>query len=182
MKSAEPIGARQKYKYGKYWPPFGRPVGEPQAASHIYHASHYWPYPYIAQDRQYVKNLSQLQVSAGWVKETTLYGYHFDAQTNELNRSGKLHLQWIVENAPERHRFAFVQSGFSKKVSESRTASVRKVSIALVGEENIPPIVLRVTSPTGRPALEVDSIRRTELETLPVPRIQYTPVSGGTGF
>jgi hypothetical protein len=42
--------------------------------------------------------------------------------------------------------------------------------------------MLRVTSPVGRPAVEIDMIRRAEMSTIPNPRITYEALpTGGNG-
>ena len=49
-----PVGSRQKFYKGKWWPPYHRPRVEKQQAAHIAHASIYWPLPYVCADRQVV--------------------------------------------------------------------------------------------------------------------------------
>ena len=46
-KAALPVGTRQKCWKGKLWPPYPRPTGPKQQFTHLYHAAHYWPYPYV---------------------------------------------------------------------------------------------------------------------------------------
>ncbi len=171
----EPIGARQVEKHGKLWPPFPRPTGPANLPSHLYHAEHYWPHPYSCQDRDYVRAISAAQTSNGWVTMTTLYDYHFD-DSHKLNESGRMQLRWILENAPNRHRYAFVQAGIDNATSQSRLVSVKNEATLLVGADQTPPVLIRVTSPLGRPAEEVDSIRRKERDTILTPRI--TPPIG----
>lgn len=175
QRACDPIGARQVYKHGKLWPPFPRPTGPANLPSHLYHAEHYWPYPYNCQDREYVRAISASQISNGWVTMTTLYDYHFD-DTQQLNESGRLQLRWILENAPTRHRHAFVQAGVNQATSDARVAAVKQEAVQLVGADQVPPVLVRVTSPLGRPAEEVDAMRRKERETIEKPRI--TPPIG----
>lgn len=170
-RACDPIGARQVYKKGKNWPPYPRPTGPANLPSHLYHAEHYWPFPYACQDRDYVKSLSGAQVSNGWVSMTTLYEYHFDPDTHQLNPSGRMQLRWILENAPQRHRYAFVQSGSDETCSETRIVAVRNEAAQLVGPDLVPPVMLRITSPLGRPADEIDAVRRKDRETMLEPRI-----------
>lgn len=174
-RACEPIGARQIYKHGKLWPPRPRPTGPANLPSHIYHAAHYWPHPYDCQDQDYVRSLSAAQISNGWVTMTTLYDYHFD-ESHQLNESGRVQLYWILENAPAKHRYAFVQAGVDNATSEARLAAVKAEASQLVGPDQIPPILVRVTSPLGRPAEEVDEIRRLERKSIFKPII--TPPIG----
>ena len=123
----------------------------------------------------YVRALSAAQTSNGWVTMTTLYDYHFD-DSQLLNESGRMQLRWILENAPARHRYAFVQAGIDNATSQSRVVAVKNEATLLVGADQAPPVLLRVTSPLGRPAEEVDEIRRMERKTMVNPRI--TPPIG----
>ena len=122
-----------------------------------------------------MRALSAAQTSNGWVTMTTLYDYHFD-DSHKLNESGRMQLRWILENAPARHRYAFVQAGIDNTTSQSRLASVKNEATQLVGADQAPPVLIRVTSPLGRPAEEVDRIRRQERDTILNPRI--TPPIG----
>ena len=175
QRAYDPIGARQVEKHGKLWPPVPRPTGPANLPSHLYHAGHYWPHPYACQDQDYVRAISSAQTSNGWVMMTTLYDYHFD-DSHLLNESGRMQLRWILENAPARHRYAFVQAGIDNATSQFRLAAVKNEATQLVGADQVPPVLIRVTSPLGRPANEVDAIRRRELETIVIPRI--TPPIG----
>lgn len=178
-RACDPIGARQVYKKGKLWPPQPRPTGPANLPSHLYHAAHYWPHPYVAQDRDYVRTLSSAQTSNGWVTMTTLYEYHFD-ETHQLNAAGRLQVRWILENAPSKHRYLFVQAGLDQSTSELRMNNARSEAVSLVGEEQSPPVLVRVTSPLGRPAEEIDALRRKDRESILSPRI--TPPIGTNNF
>jgi hypothetical protein len=171
----DPIGARQIDKKGKLWPPYPRPTGPANLPSHLYHAEHYWPHPYVCQDRDFVRDLSAAQTSNGWVTMTTLYDYHFD-ETHQLNESGRMQLRWILENAPAKHRYAFVQAGIDNATSQARMSAVKIEATQLVGADQAPPVLIRMTSPLGRPAEEVDAIRRKERQSIVDPRI--TPPIG----
>lgn len=182
QEAEKPVGARQVEHHGKLWPPYPRPADDGgQQCCHEYYASHYWPYPYICEDRSYVRNLQQTQINNGWINETTLYSYYFNEETNELTDSGKHHLRWILENAPPEHRMVWVQTAPTKEITQAQLAVVRAAAITMVGEEGLPGISSRVTSPTGRPALEVDAIRRLEIQTIPEPRIVIEALPTGTG-
>ena len=174
-----PVGARQVHKYGKDWPPYPRPTGPRQQFSHIYHANHYWPHPYVCHDRAAVNELSEIQIQNGWIEETTLFDYHFHPETNELNHSGKLHLRWIIENVPINRRTAWVQAGQDVAMSTARQAAVRNSAVEMFGEANVPPIMVRITSPVGRPASEINEIRKKEMSTIINPRVKLTALPTG---
>ncbi|NOX53561.1 MAG: hypothetical protein GXP27_03825 [Planctomycetes bacterium] len=183
-RAAEPVSTRQKYYKGKYWPPYSRPNSRPTGPElpwiHRFHGAHYWPYPYNYEDRFIVRELVRRQVANGWVVATTLYDYHFDPDTNELSRSGRIRLRWILENAPPSRRMVFVQATDPKIASQTRLESVKKEMVRLVGADDVPPVMLRVTSPLARPAEEVRAIRDAELQSQPEPRIT-DPINSGSG-
>lgn len=168
-----PIGTRQVCRHDRLWPPYPRPTGERMGCIEAYHAAHYWPWPYVCWDRQSVMDYSSIQVANGWITEATLYDYHFDPETQVLNQAGLMHLRWILECVPPDRRCAWVQATTESAMSQQRLANVRNQMIALVGQENAPPVMLRVETPYGRPAGEIDTIRRSFMSTMPAPRIVY---------
>ena len=174
-RASEPVGAKQVEKHGKLWPPYPRPTGPANLPSHIYHAEHYWPHPYNCQDADYIRTLSAAQVSNGWVMMTTLYDYHFD-DTHQLNEPGRMQVRWILENAPTKHRFVFVQAGNDESSSEARLTAAKTEATQLVGADQVPPVLVRVTSPLGRPAEEINDIRKLQQKSIFKPII--TPPIG----
>jgi hypothetical protein len=182
QQAASPPGTRQIYHKGKLWPPFPRPVGEPQKFSHKYHSSHYWPYPYVCDDRAYILGLVQQQTMQGWIEATTLYDCHF-SEEQQLNHSGQMQLRWILENVPSEHRHAYVQTSGTAAASQARLSTVRQTAQEMVGPEGVPPIELRIATMNSRPAVEIDRIRRAEMQSVIQPRITL-PVrimGGGRG-
>lgn len=178
MQAGEPVAEHQKWKFGKAWPPYPRPVGKNPPGKHIRHAAKYWPWPFECDDRAYVRAVSNLQTTQGWIVAETLYDYHFDPMTQGLTPAGMVHLRWILENVPADRRCAWVQSAGDPALSQHRLDIVRENAVAMVGEENCPPVMLRVGRTFGRPAAELDALRKAYMQTLPQPRIQYT-ISGG---
>jgi hypothetical protein len=174
-----PEGARQVQKFGKSWPPFARPVGDEQEFTHRFHSTHYWPYPYNCRDRKYLSSVSDTQAAVGWTTETTLYDYHFEKDQHELNHAGRLHLRWILETVPKSRRFIWVQMAQDQEQSQSRLAQVKETAEQMAGKSNLPPIMLRLCSTTGRPTREVDRIRTMETQSIPKPRIAYSGSAGG---
>ena len=111
----------------------------------------------------------RVQEANGWLCETTLYDYHFNPESNELTVPGKLQLKWILENVPPSYCAVWVQQAEDPKVSQQRLTNVRTVASRLMSQNNLPTIAFRPATAPGRPAIEVDSIRRKELETIPSP-------------
>ena len=174
MRASDPVGERQKYKFGKIWPRNARPSGPSQLCVHKYHAQSIWPYPYLCEDRAAVRSVWQAQVDNGWQMATTLYAYHFNPDTHELNSAGMMHLQWILESAPTEQRQLFVQSINDAAVNQMRIATVQAAATNLAGPDAILPVALRVTHAVGRPAEEVDWIFEQQNALRVPPRIEYT--------
>lgn len=179
QRAGHSVGTRQQYRMGKLWPPYPRPVGPKAELSHRYHAAHYWPHPYVCQDRQSMREYADAHVKNGWMTGATLYNYHFDEQTDELTGPGRLHLEWIMRDVAKEHRVAWIQKTYSNETNERRIASVRAAAAGLVGEDGIPPIMLREATPIGTSADEIVNIRRAWIGSMPPPRITYTAAGAG---
>jgi len=180
QRADDPPGARQKFKYGKMWPPFPRPVGKGQSFWHKYHHAHYWPQPYICEDRAYVNNILAQQSQTGWEGATTLHEMHFDPETHRLNSSGENHLRWILLQAPAQYRTVFVAQARSPEANQYRTDQVQQYAREICGD-NLPPIQLKYDTFLGRPAIETDTLRRLELQSIPQPRLFVVGPAAGSG-
>jgi hypothetical protein len=179
MRAQEPVGSRQCECKGLEWPPYPRPTGQCMTGAHIYHAEHYWPWPYVCTDRQCVLDMTHAQEANGWLSETTLYEYFFNPDTNDLTVPGKMHLKWILENVPPNFRSVWIQQIEDPAASQQRMNNVRLIATRLAGGGNLPPIQYRVGMAPSRPAVEVDTIRRKELQTIPDPRIPLPTSAAG---
>lgn len=173
-----PVGARQKAMFGKLWPPFARPVGKKQPFTHVYHDVHYWPYPYICPDRDSVNLYTDLQAANGWEQSTTLFDYHFDPATQQLNPAGQQHLIWILTTVPEAHRQVRIAVTPNSASTQVRTVNVESTIAQMAGGAAIP-VIARVASPYGRPAAEVDRIFTQAREGMPSPVLQNAASGGG---
>ncbi|MCA8993546.1 MAG: hypothetical protein KDA88_16275 [Planctomycetaceae bacterium] len=181
MHAADPPGVRQKYAYGKMWPPVARPTGPKQPAIHTYYDAHFWPNPYNLEDRRVVRSVMQTQVDNGWLSATTLYHYHFDADTNELNSSGQQHLHWLLTHAPIQYRQANVASDIDAKVNSDRVGSVEREIDRLLGQSASIPVLLRVGDPVGTPADQVQNVFTQAEAARSVPAIPFTSAVEGGG-
>ena len=171
----DPVGERQKCHHGKAWPPFNRPCGPEQTCVHKFHANHYWPYPYNVQDRNDVRLALATQVNNGWCVATTLYDYHFDQTTHQLNSAGYEHLNWIFTHTEPQHRHIYISGAADSAENEVRRQNVQKALAAVGGDASIP-ITMRATHPLGRPATEVESIFTNAASSALPPAIQYQAV------
>lgn len=175
-----PVGARQKTFWGKLWPPFPRPVGKKQPFLHVYHDVHYWPYPYVCQDRETVNLYRDIQATNGWAEATTLYDFHFDPLTGDLNSSGRRQLTYILTAVPEQYREVHVAVSLNAQDAHSRTRNVELAVAQLAGGSSVP-VLSRVATPYGRPADEVNQIFIQALEGMPAPIIQSAAGGGSSG-
>jgi hypothetical protein len=176
MRAGEPIGERQQYKAGKVWPPDPRPVGDNLPWIHRFHAAHYWPHPYEELDRMSVHTIVDAHIITGWQSACTLHDFHFDPELQTLNSSGRAHLQWILLNVPVAHRQAFVASSVNAQLNANRLAHVETAVASYIGDGHSMPVVLRMATPHGRPASEVDAIFDGRIESMLPPAIEYTSV------
>ncbi len=181
MHADDPVGARQRFAYGKTWPPQARPVGPPQTFIHKYYAAHYWPQPYNFQDREVVRSVMQMQSDNGWQGATTLYDYHFDKQSNQLNSSGQEHLRWLLTHAPSQYRQAYVASGIDPNINSQRVLAVEQEIVAMLGQSPSMPVLLRVGDPSGMPADQVRNIFDQAEASRTPPTIPFSSAMGGAG-
>jgi len=164
-------GVRQKYKKGKIWPARPRPMGEPQQFSHTFHAAHYWPLPYVCQDRQYVRDIMEVQKMNGWTEETTLYSRHFSAADQTLTRSGQLHLERILEITPLRRRAVFVQSTRNPAIDNIRLTNVESAVAEFTSGLETVSVSIRQGREYSRPASEVQITNDLYNSSIPSPRL-----------
>lgn len=181
-KAMLPPGVRQRTWKGKVWPTRPRSTQEPQQFTHTYHSEHYWPLPYVCQDRQFMAVAEEQFVSLGWQEETTLYNHHFESETQQLNRAGELHLQYLVHVIPVQRRTVHIQSTYNPAIDQARTDAVNtaiaRISNGVVGV----PVVLRTCQEVGRPASEVETINSLYNSTFPTPRLgSSSSASSGAG-
>lgn len=177
QRAGDPPGTRQKFKYGKAWPPYARPAGKEQTFWHKYHTAHYWPHPYNCEDRDYIRSIFQQQTINGWETAMTLHNYHFDPETNRLNSAGERQLTWILTQSPQQYRAVYVSRGQSEQVAQFRLALVQETSQAICGGTS-PPVLLTHDFFIGRPAIEIDTLRRLELQAIPQPRLFVISAGG----
>ena len=166
-----PPGGRQIQGRGLLWPPVPRPVGKEARLIDQYHYSHYWPHPHTCEDRNSILAVMNMQASNGWIEGTTLFNYHFDPKTNELNSAGVAHLEYILFRVPSQHRAAFIQISNSAQIDQQRVAHVQSTAGSLLQDGSLPPIALRRARAYGTNAQEVDMISRKYIAGTPTPRL-----------
>jgi hypothetical protein len=179
-KAALPPGVRQKCKKGKVWPARPRSSEEPQQLSHTYYDQHYWPLPYVCQDRAAVYSFAETQIALGWQEETTLYHRHFDASTQQLTRAGELYLEYILHAVPEERRAIYIQSTYDARLDNLRTESVNTMMARLSNGANPVQVIVRNCREIGRPAAELEAISSMYNASTPSPRLSSAG-GGGSG-
>jgi hypothetical protein len=90
-------------------------------------------------------------------------------------------LKWILEYVPANYRTVWVQQMEDPALAQTRMNNVRALASRFVNASNLPTIAFRPATAPGRPAIEVDSIRRKELESIPQPRVAFESGAGGSG-
>lgn len=165
-----PPGDRQKCWKGKNWPVQPRSTLPPQQFTHVYHSAHYWPLPYVCQDRAYTANIINTQVRNGWQQETTLYDRHFEL-SQSLNVPGQLHLEDILTVTPPSHRTIYVQSTRNAELDNARLANVQQLVADMTGGTETVPVVMRQARDYSRPASEVKIINDLYNTSVPTPRL-----------
>ena len=178
-KAALPPGVRQKCKKGKVWPARPRSNQEPQQWSHTYYDQHYWPLPYVCQDRAAVGAFMETQVALGWQEETTLYNRHFDPTTQQLTRAGELHLEHIVHHVPVDRRAIYIQSTYDAGLDNLRTEAVNTMVARCSTSGNTVQVTVRECQENSRPAAELESISSQYNASTPSPRLSSAGGSGG---
>jgi len=172
-------GERQRCHKGKIWPARPRSPEPEQQLKHIYHSEHYWPLPYVCQDRAAVYSMIEMQTALGWQEETTLYDRHFDPITNQLTRAGELHLDRIVRVIPPERRAVYVQSTLDPVLDDVRMETVN-AAVASRSSGNCVAVSLRDCQELSRAASEVKSINEMYNSSIPSPRLSSAGSSGAS--
>lgn len=175
-----PPGTRQRCHKGKMWPVRPRPTGERQQFTHAYHSEHYWPLPYVCQDRTYVQQIASTQERLGWQEETTMYARHFN-EDHLLNVPGRLHLIDIMEVTPSRYRTVYVQSSYDAIVDNQRVTTVQQAVNEIAGGTETIEVLVRRGRDYSRPASEVKIINDLYNQSVPSPRLGTGGGGGGGG-
>ncbi|MFH5803873.1 hypothetical protein [Alienimonas sp. DA493] len=180
--SINPPGTRQKESGGLKWPPFPRSTAPRASVKTQLHHAHYWPLPYSCQDRAYVRGLLAAQVAAGRAEHAALHGFHFDPETHLLTNAGRDHLQVAAVAAASAGTVSpiVVAAGAAPEVGAARLAAVREAVVEMGAPQLAPAVSLGVAPLAGRPAEEIDRLRRDELQSTPQPRVPVTNASAVT--
>ena len=125
--------------------------------------------PYVCEDRAVTNAILDTQTANGWRTSTTLYDYHFDADSGDLNTYGKQQLTWIVHHVPEQFRQVHIATSMEPRLNSERTRSVEQYLTRLPGYDPSMAVTTRIADPEGRPAVEVQAIFKSAQENMPPP-------------
>ena len=178
-KALLPPGERQKCKKGKVWPARPRSTEPRQQFSHTYYSEHYWPLPYVCQDRAAVRDVMDMQVTLGWQEETTVYDRHFDAASNALTRAGELHLERIVHFIPQERRAVYIQSTHDAGMDAVRLEIVNAAVASISNGQSDVPVSIRECQEHSRAASEVEAINTIYNTSVPSPRLAAGGATAG---
>jgi hypothetical protein len=130
-----------------------------------------WPYPYMCPDRAAVRQPFEMMVCAGWRRQNLLGSHHFDPESNKLNTSGQLQVQWIMTQAPQTHRQIYVERSLNPAATAERLASTQGYAqfVAVAGES--PQVFDTYMVSEGRPAQIVNVNNVRFIESMPIPTL-----------
>ena len=138
---------------------------------HDYSRNKHWPEPMVHNDRMAVAVPIGMMVSKGWQKQMLLCDYHFEADSEQLNQAGEMHVRYILTQAPVRHRTIFVQRGLTPDVTADRIASVQQAVMRMQPHAQPPAIVESDMWNEGSSAESVDLTFKALKSTQPAPRL-----------
>lgn len=177
-KALLPPGARQVCHKGKMWPVRPRPNMEKQQFSHAFHSAHYWPLPYVCQDRAYVNNILDIQAQNGWEQESTLFGRYFDEE-QQLTEPGRMALENIVLVNPMQYRTVYLQSSYDVNIDNVRTENTRTEVARILGNPDEVSVVVRRARDYSRPARQIQLLNDAFDSSMPAPRLASAGGGGG---
>ncbi|MEN6406425.1 MAG: hypothetical protein ABFC77_08135 [Thermoguttaceae bacterium] len=118
-----------------------------------------WPEPFVAPDRAAVAAPMAIQIANGWRRQNLLGDFYFEPASGHLTEAGRLKVRWILLTGPQQHRLIYVHAAEDDDETAARLAAVQQLA-AKIAPNNLPPIQATSISDDGRPADDVELIRR----------------------
>lgn len=144
----------------------------------VFHLNLYWPAPYLQQDRASISAHYAAMTECGWKVQNMMCQYHFESGGAKLSPVGEMRLRWIFTQAPQQHRMVWVQKGASPEETLARVEAVQRFSQQIQGTLAV---VAETDAETpGRPAEQVDTISRAQLNAMPSPVLPAGSKGGST--
>jgi len=137
-----------------------------------------WPKPFVYPDRLATRAPFAVMVANGWQRQNLLDKHHFEEESAALNAVGRLKVQWILTEAPRRHRTVYVRRAGTPEETALRVAAIQKLAAQILPKGELADIAETGISFRGWPAEQVDTINRKFQESAPSPRLPENDSSG----
>lgn len=134
-----------------------------------YHRNAVWPWPYFCPDRMAVREPFAIMVRNGWQRQNLLGPHYFDPHTHELTTAGKMHVRWILTQAPPERRQIYIERSVDPSLTAEYVAATRDYASRVSIEGENPQIYETNMMSEGRPAAMVDMINLRYMENQPLP-------------
>ncbi len=139
-----------------------------------------WPQPFVAPDRQAVRDPFVTMVGHGWRQQNLIADHHFGEGGMGLNEAGRQKVRWILFGVSPQHRAIYVQMDDDPQVTAARLAEVQQLAAQLTPYGEMPVVLQTHIQPQGWPAEWVDAVGRKYHEATPAPILPER--KGGTSF
>ena len=137
-----------------------------------------WPKPFGYADRLAARAPFATMVSNGWQRQNLLDKHHFKDDNAALTEAGRLKVQWILTEAPRRHRTVYVHRAGTAEQTALRVEAIQELAAHLLPEGEAAAIVETGITFRGWPAERVDAISRKFQESAPSPRLSAAQPGG----
>ena len=137
-----------------------------------------WPRQYMAPARRGICQTFALMTSSGWQRNNLLGKYDFDPKGEGLSEAGRLHVEWILTQAPQQRRTIFVQRGADQQETAQRVEAVQTLASNMYPSTGPADVRETLMQEYTRPASSVDAVFTGFSANQPVPML---PQSSATG-
>lgn len=145
-----------------------------------FHRNNQWPEPFTTADRQTVPNAMNVFVQRGWERQCLLGVHHFD-ENKALSTAGRLHVQYILTQAPPQHRTIFVERGQTEEITKARVDAVQQAVAGMNPRGALPEVTVSNIQFEGASAEYITAIAKQFQQSTPTPRLTSTSGSSSSG-
>jgi len=117
-----------------------------------------WPRQYMAPARRGICQTFALMTTNGWQRNNLLGKYDFDPKGEGLSEAGRLHVEWILTQAPPNRRTIFVQRGVNAEDTARRVDAVQTLASNMYPSAGPADVQETIMQEYGRPAAMVDAV------------------------
>lgn len=142
-----------------------------------------WPQPFVAADRQTVREPFAICVANAWQRQNLLSDHHFEADGIQLNEAGRRKIQSILTDAPAQYQAVFVRRAHSPQETVARIQMAQQFVAQSPYPGHPVPVLESTMSDDGSPADRIDAIGRKCQASIPDPKLppRDQAPSGGSG-